>query len=609
MSPAPCFGNLGVADIVLNGEPIGKKYLDLMPAINDCIVEVTMEGASTITLIATDPHRTILNSGFLTGPTGVLQNLGAGGPLLTLDGLTFTYVQLAKASDQLQMVFESRGVSVLRAKANPTSTTTTSDITSWARTLVAEVPALKFVGAPVETYYPIACARGSAEDPNEDTWTCLQRIANTAAWRCWEYDGTIYFGPDTYWLGQKSTATFREFSAEISDMDCDWDYGQPFGNITATATIGLIEYRPGQVVTVENMGPASGIWLVEDVQRDLFSPLATVTLTVPLNNSEIELTQEENYASTSASSATAAPGTTVTGAPQSGRISLAQTAGYWIAAGGPPGTPASIAAWIAAWEAGGIAPGSIPATGMGGQPGAIQQGEAYDGPGSNKTGWGLWQITPGNSVPSAGIDYELLDPLTNAKAAVAKYNAAGGFAPWTGDPAKVKYVDEGYPVPEITPAAVSDPGEFVPIGVAPPGTHNAPVLPNPASAGDIVNPNGTINTQTPANGFPTVKVTVSPNPAVIGESFTVTCEVSGDGQGTTSPTGTVTFERNGKVMENGAGVKLTKTGSNPPTATLTEPKGLQSAGSNHIVCYYNQDTHWQPNDNSQTPLLFTVMPN
>jgi TP901 family phage tail tape measure protein len=60
------------------------------------------------------------------------------------------------------------------------------------------------------------------------------------------------------------------------------------------------------------------------------------------------------------------------------------------------------------------------------QPGAVQKGQPY-----GTTGWGLWQITPGNSVPSVGIDNALLDPITNARAAKVKYDSQGMGA-WFG---------------------------------------------------------------------------------------------------------------------------------------------------------------------------------
>lgn len=94
-------------------------------------------------------------------------------------------------------------------------------------------------------------------------------------------------------------------------------------------------------------------------------------------------------------------------------LSYSDLEGLWIAAGGPANV-ANVAAAIAFPESSA-------------NPGAIQQGQPY-----STTGWGLWQITPGNSVPSVGTDRQLLDPLTNARAAVIKYKAAGNsFTPWT----------------------------------------------------------------------------------------------------------------------------------------------------------------------------------
>jgi hypothetical protein len=57
----------------------------------------------------------------------------------------------------------------------------------------------------------------------------------------------------------------------------------------------------------------------------------------------------------------------------------------------------------------------------------IQQGQPYA-----TTGWGLWQITPGDSEPQVGTDNQLLNPQLNAQAAVDKWKAAGeSFNPWT----------------------------------------------------------------------------------------------------------------------------------------------------------------------------------
>lgn len=92
--------------------------------------------------------------------------------------------------------------------------------------------------------------------------------------------------------------------------------------------------------------------------------------------------------------------------------SYAQLEGYWIQAGGPKAV-APIAAAIAMAESSGE--------------NVEQQGQPYA-----TTGWGLWQITPGNSEPNAGTDSQLLNPQADAKAAVEKYQQAGNsFTPWT----------------------------------------------------------------------------------------------------------------------------------------------------------------------------------
>lgn len=94
-------------------------------------------------------------------------------------------------------------------------------------------------------------------------------------------------------------------------------------------------------------------------------------------------------------------------------LSAAQIYTVAVWAGFPPGD-AVVATAITQPEAGANAD-------------AIQRGEPYA-----TTGWGLWQITPGNSVPQVAIDYGLLDPRNNARAAYAKYvGSRRTFRPWT----------------------------------------------------------------------------------------------------------------------------------------------------------------------------------
>lgn len=97
--------------------------------------------------------------------------------------------------------------------------------------------------------------------------------------------------------------------------------------------------------------------------------------------------------------------------PGLAKLTYGQLEGSWIQGGGP----ASLAPTMAA----------IATAESGGQPQCVQAGEDYA-----NTGWGLWQITPGDSVPAVGTNQALLNPVTNARAAVAKYRAQGLEA-WT----------------------------------------------------------------------------------------------------------------------------------------------------------------------------------
>jgi hypothetical protein len=152
----------------------------------------------------------------------------------------------------------------------------------------------------------------------------------------------------------------------------------------------------------------------------------------------------------------------------SGPLGYAQIEGFWVEAGGDTAsqdgyTDPQIAAAITGAES------SF-------DPGIIQSGVDYCDAGSDRAGWGLWQLTCGNSVPEYGTDFQILDPWNNAEAAVSKYQAAvladeDGFDPWS------TYTSGAYEafLQTTTPATgLTDPGEYVQINATPAGTPASP---------------------------------------------------------------------------------------------------------------------------------------
>lgn len=263
------FGDIQLTDIVINGGPMS---LDVTAAVNDVIVERNIAAASTITLQLSDPFRSILRSGVF-----------AFADTLEVDGLSFTLAEFTKTGDQLQIIFEASGVYALRQITGVQNQTNTDDITGFAEQLVMAVPGLGFVGEPTPLSTPIQVGRGTSSNTTEDSWTCLVRIASTAGWRVFESMNVIYFGSDDFFFSFPSSSTLQEWTETIQNIDFDYDIGQPFGNVTVTGMSNLWDYPPASVVTLAGMGIANGNWLVNDMQRDFYSPQMTLTLQQPIS--------------------------------------------------------------------------------------------------------------------------------------------------------------------------------------------------------------------------------------------------------------------------------------------------------------------------------------
>ena len=268
------FGNLTIGDITINAGPLDPNFAS---AVTDVIVERNIASASTVTIQIADPLRTILRSEIYTYTD-----------ILEMDGLLFALVEITKTGDQIQYIFEAYGVFLLRQQTGSIASATTTNITGFAEQLVRAIPGLGFIGqvdrlagAPA-----IAVGRGTTTNPNEDSWTALMRVAATAGWRVFESNNVIHFGSDPFWMTFPSVATLQEFTTNTFNIDFDYDIGQPFGNVTVTGVANLLDYPPGSVVTLVGMGPASafgGLWLVNDMQRDFFSPEMTMTLQSPIS--------------------------------------------------------------------------------------------------------------------------------------------------------------------------------------------------------------------------------------------------------------------------------------------------------------------------------------
>lgn len=295
------------AEIQINGVALGSMVppftasttqraadvVDVGYAISQAVLQRTTTGASTVTLTFADPFRYILRNRIFSYED-----------VLAYDGLNFTLVEFTKTSSQLQCVFEASGVADLRQKKGViVYATNGTDLSGFAQQLINAVPGLTLKADPAPatvasqsstgsfTTSGTAIGRGATDDPNEDSWTCLNRLASTVGWRCFECEGVIYLGPDPWLITMAGTPTnIEEFTDQVDNIDFTYDIGQPLGQMTATVNLPVgWGARPGSAVMPVNMGPyASGkAQLVTTCQRNAYSPQATITCQVPMTAAQV----------------------------------------------------------------------------------------------------------------------------------------------------------------------------------------------------------------------------------------------------------------------------------------------------------------------------------
>jgi hypothetical protein len=285
-------------------------------------------------------------------------------------------------------------------------------------TLMAAIPASAGAAAPAAASPAVEnCGTGAAlTQPGSLILTCADHgmVAGQLKWQTWTATQAT----------ATATVTWAESATQQHSTTADITLSEPVTQPGGTALFTELTMR------VTGSTPSGFVRTATFNEAPTPAPTASPAAGAPAR-----------------SSSPAAP------AAASGALSPAAIGGYWVLAGGPSSeaeTAEAITGAEAAFE-----------------PGNIQPGMPY-----STTGWGLWQITPGNSIPAYGEDYQLLDPWNNAEAALAKYDGDGdSFDPWT------TYMDNTYkqflPKAQAPNTSLTDPGQYEPINSGPSGTHNS----------------------------------------------------------------------------------------------------------------------------------------
>ena len=115
-------------------------------------------------------------------------------------------------------------------------------------------------------------------DRGTDYWETIQSLASDVNWRAFMVSGTLYFISEDLLMKSRPRMTINEETPGVTNIDWSWDQGKKVNTSTVSCRIDRWAAPPGTVIELEDSGPATGRWLVQDVQRSLFSAEATITL-------------------------------------------------------------------------------------------------------------------------------------------------------------------------------------------------------------------------------------------------------------------------------------------------------------------------------------------
>lgn len=127
----------------------------------------------------------------------------------------------------------------------------------------------------------------------EDSWTCIQRLANEVRWRAFVAGKqSFFFCTDDDLMQSQPRYLIDPTTAGVQGLTFDVEVGgrtilirgirtpRP-SQMTLMARADRWAAPPGTVIQVDDYGPANGRWLVDTVRRPLFDDLATITLRQP----------------------------------------------------------------------------------------------------------------------------------------------------------------------------------------------------------------------------------------------------------------------------------------------------------------------------------------
>lgn len=118
--------------------------------------------------------------------------------------------------------------------------------------------------------------------PNEDSYDCIMRLASEVAWYAFVRQNKLWYVSGNYLFAQDTQLTCEINVDGVRWIDVDLDMGarDQTAECDIYASTDLWAALPGMMVGIKNRGPASGKWMVNEVQSTPLDETQPAQITV-----------------------------------------------------------------------------------------------------------------------------------------------------------------------------------------------------------------------------------------------------------------------------------------------------------------------------------------
>jgi cell wall-associated NlpC family hydrolase len=261
----------------LNGLRLTNDQLGRALELHGAIVgppalSLTIDGASTLTINVADHKRKLTQSPTLDTRSWAVVDLLTG-------AVHFELVGIAKTGDQVALTFEDAIAAALRRQTSPR----TFKAGHWTRrgigVALCDEARVPYLIDPTHAGMVHTAITRSSDGQKSTSWDVLgSDVASPINWRRFSNGQRLVMGGDDWLTSTLKPTELKENTGGVQFIDFDLDNAKLSSKATVYFDARVAAFVPGHPISLSQLGPADGLWLVETISQLLGSPRGSMTL-------------------------------------------------------------------------------------------------------------------------------------------------------------------------------------------------------------------------------------------------------------------------------------------------------------------------------------------